>query len=172
MGCDIHMYIEYAKKEDDSSKEIRWRDFGGRINPGRNYRLFGIMSAGVRTDSEFNYEAKGIPDGLAYASRNDHLMYISDKENDEYVTLELARSWEKYGCKIINDSNGNPTWVENPDHHSHSWLTTDEYEKALKFYNDNAEPGWVEPEYEAVLASMKRFEELGYNSRIVFWFDN
>lgn len=29
-----------------------------------------------------------------------------------------------------------------------------------------------EPKYQAVLASMKKLEELGYDSRIVFWFDN
>jgi hypothetical protein len=30
----------------------------------------------------------------------------------------------------------------------------------------------IEPQYQVVLASMKRFEELGYDARVVFWFDN
>ncbi len=29
-----------------------------------------------------------------------------------------------------------------------------------------------EPEYQVVLTSLKRFEELGYDARVVFWFDN
>lgn len=172
MGCDIHLYIEYSKKEETTPKEIRWSGFGGRINPGRNYLLFGIMSEGVRTDPTFSYEAKVVPNDMAYASRNDNLIFISETPSDEYVTLEKAQQWEKRGYKIINGSDGKPTWVEHPDHHSHSWLTTAEFEKVMEFYNGNANPKWLEPEYEAVLATMKRFEELGYNARIVFWFDN
>jgi hypothetical protein len=30
----------------------------------------------------------------------------------------------------------------------------------------------IEPKYQVVLASLKRFEELGYDARVVFWFDN
>jgi hypothetical protein len=29
-----------------------------------------------------------------------------------------------------------------------------------------------EPEYQVVLTILKRFEELGYDARVVFWFDN
>jgi hypothetical protein len=31
---------------------------------------------------------------------------------------------------------------------------------------------YIEPEYQAVIAAMERFETLGYDSRLVFWFDN
>jgi hypothetical protein len=44
MGCDIHAYVE-SKKPDSKT----WWGFGGRINPGRNYRMFGKL-AGVRCD--------------------------------------------------------------------------------------------------------------------------
>lgn len=171
MGCDIHMYIEYCKKETEPSEKKYWRDFGGRINPGRNYLMFGILSKGVRCDTTFNFPPKGTPDDMAYASRNDSLIYISEEPTEGSVTLEKAKQWEKYGNKIINNSEGKPTWVEHPDWHSHSWLTTEEFEKAMEFYNKNSDK-WVEPEYEAILVSMKRFEELGYEARIVFWFDN
>lgn len=172
------MYIEYSKKEETNppiQKEFKWRDFGGRINPGRNYFMFGIMCKGVRNETTFSFPERGKPDDMAYASRNDSLIYISDSDtpSEGSVTLEKAKQWEKYGNKIINNSEGKPTWVEHPDWHSHSWLTTDEFEKVLEFYKKNdPENEWVEPEYEAVLSSMKRFEELGYNARIVFWFDN
>lgn len=94
-----------------------------------------------------------------------------------------------------------PFWITNPDFHSHSWLTTvefanifDEYLKLESaWYQQRIEEhaqmvnkldikpnSWmfdpprlnIEPEYQIILASMKRFEELGYESRIVFWFDN
>lgn len=168
MGCDIHVYVEYRSKKEGG----QWDSFGGRINPGRNYLLFGIMSNGVRSDPTFSFEVKGMPDDMAYSAKDDSLIFISDTPGDNYVTLEKARQWEKYGHKIINNNAGEPTWVEHPDWHSHSWLTTDEFEKAMSFYNKEANPKRVEPEYEALLSTMKRFEELGYNSRIVFWFDN
>ena len=46
---------------------------------------------------------------------------------------------------------------------------------------ENIQPGsWaydplamnIVAQYQVVLASLKRFEELGYDARIVFWFDN
>lgn len=171
MGCDIHLYIEYSTKNKTSSREITWRGFGGEINPGRNYLLFGIMSKGVRTDPTFTCEAKGVPNDSAYCSLNDNRMYISETlKNDDCVTLEKAKQWEKHGRKITNDGNGKPTWVEHPDWHSHSWLNTSEFEKVMEFYNTN--PEFPEPDYEVVLSIMKKYEELGFNARIVFWFDN
>lgn len=143
MGCDTHMYIEYRRKDNENKT---WQNFGGRINPGRNYLIFGIISEGVRCETTFNFPPKGMPDDAAYASRNDNQLYISETEG------------------------GKPTWVTHPDWHSHSWLTTQEFEKAMEFYREKG--NWTEPEYEALLASMKRFEELGFESRVVFWFDN
>lgn len=49
MGCDIHAYVEYKKADNNGD----WISFGGRINPGRNYSLFGRMAEGVRTDPSF-----------------------------------------------------------------------------------------------------------------------
>lgn len=171
MGCDIHLYIEYRNKEADEAQE--WRYFGGRFNPGRNYMLFGILAEGVRSVSAFGYTPRGLPEGLGYVSRDESRIFISEHENGEYVTMEKALTWAQRGYKLINNHNGKPTWVEHPDWHSHSWLTTQEYHMALEFYNNqNNSPNWLEPEYEAVLSSLKRLEELGYTARVVFWFDN
>lgn len=168
MGCDTHMYIEYRRKDNE---EKTWRDFGSRINPGRNYFLFGIISEGVRCETTFNFPPKGMPEDAAYAARNDNRLYISEHEGDGNTTLQRAQKWVDSGhCKFINGGDGKPTWVTHPDWHSHSWLSTAEFEKAMEFYRENGHG--TEPEYEALLASMKRFEELGYESRVVFWFDN
>ena len=51
MGCDTHMYIEYAKKGDD-----HWKSYGGRLNPGRNY--FNIRGEQLRRPLKENFTGK------------------------------------------------------------------------------------------------------------------
>jgi hypothetical protein len=170
MGCNIHLYVEYRPKKKEENFTPLWRNFGGRINPGRNYLLFGIMSKGVRTDPSFSFDPKGTPEDMAYASLNDSRIFISESGEENYVPLERAKKYESYGCKITTDGDGKPIWVESPDWHSHSWLTTNEFEQAMDFYNKQNQ--WKEAEYEAVLCALKKFEELDNEARIVFWFDN
>ena len=209
MGCDIHLYIEYKNKKVafDGYKD-NWHSFGQRINPGRNYAMFALM-ANVRnhySDGKLPVlvEPRGIPDDAEYYSSGDDRIYISEEKYDgeHSVTMERAKSWVESGSsKFINNQKGEPTWVTDPDNHSHSWLTTSEFETIINNYlelesgwhkervdthnkmvaKENIQPGsWmyappamnIEPQYQVVLASMKRFEELGYDARIVFWFDN
>jgi hypothetical protein len=207
MGCDIHLYIEYkSKKPRYDGRESNWASFGNRINPGRNYAMFGLM-ANVRncySDGKLPVlvEPRGMPDDVYYSTADDNRMYISEDECENYVTMETAEGWVKSGSStFINNKEGKPTWVTNPDWHSHSWLTTSEFENVLNKYLE-LESGWykervdthykmverlniqpsswmyapldmdIEPTYQVVLASLKRFEELGYDARIVFWFDN
>ena len=189
MGADIHMYIEYTYKseiteyekhlsegiEPDKLRNPYWRDFGGRINPGRNYIMFGILSEGVRYNTPNTFPAKGLPDDLGWSSRDDAFLYITEKGGEENTcTMEQALRWTQSGHrKLINSIDGKPTWVEHPDWHSHSWLTTEEYEKALEYYKDDKD-NWGNPliEYEAILAVMKSIESNGGVCRLVFWFDN
>jgi hypothetical protein len=205
MGCDIHLYIEYkSKKPRYDGRESTWRDFGQRINPGRNYALFALMADVRNYDGQLPVIVKprGMPDDATYSTADDNRMYISEDEGENYVTMETAEGWVKSGSStFINNNEGKPTWVTNPDWHSHSWLTTSEFESVLNKYfeleagwhkvrveehnkmvkEENIQPdSWAyappsmvdEPEYQVVLASLKRFEELGYDARIVFWFDN
>lgn len=204
MGCDIHIYIEYRnrKVEFDGYKH-NWSSHGGRINPGRNYALFALMSD-VRNYDELpvSISPRGMPDDAAYHATYDSRMYISEDCGENNVKMERAEAWVTSGSsKFIYGKDGNPVWVTNPDWHSHSWLTTSEFENILNKYLE-LETGWhnervkeheqfvkrqnvkpeswayeppsmnIEPRYQVVLASMKRFEELGYDARIVFWFDN
>ena len=205
MGCDIHLYIEYKNKkvEFDGYKD-NWHDFGKCINPGRNYALFALMAdvRNYRNELPVIVPRRGMPEDVAYYARNDDRMYICNDEGEGYVKMKQAASWVKNGnSKFIYDKDGKPTWVTHPDHHSHSWLTTNEFETILNKYLE-LETGWhkervdehnkmvakediqpgsyaydppamaIEPQYQVVLASLKRFEELGYDARIVFWFDN
>ena len=206
MGCDIHLYIEYkSKKTEFDGYETKWQSSGGRINPGRNYAMFALM-ADVRNYGDNKLpvlvKRRGMPDDATYSTADDNRMYISEDEGENYVTMETAEGWVKSGSStFINNNEGKPTWVTQPDWHSHSWLTTSEFENVLNKYLE-LESGWhkervdthnkmverqniqpdswvyappdmdIEPEYQVVLASLKRFEELGYDARIVFWFDN
>ena len=191
MGCDIHMYLEYTDKETlEKSKEGKkngngdlikpyWRDFGGRINPGRNYWMFGFLCRGVRSNFSDGLPAKGLPefDERGYHSRNDSVCYISDKESSdgESVTLETAMKWAKCGYKLYNDSTGDPRWVSHPDWHSKTWLTTEEYKSAINKYKKYCKKhGEVDNpiEYMALLSAMETFDKNGYLARLVIWFDN
>ncbi len=168
MGCDIHIYIEFK-----STELSNWQSFGGRINPGRNYLLFTLL-AGIR-----NYTAKlsacfpvrGLPTELGYHSNNDNKLYISNEKYEDCIAPEKAKLWvESRSSKYIHNHKDIPTWVTNPDWHSHSWLNTQEFEAVLGMYKNTGRP--PEPQYEAILAAMRKLEELESGSRIVFWFDN
>jgi len=206
MGCDIHLYIEYkSKKTEFDGYNPGWQSFGGSINPGRNYAMFALM-ADVRNYGDDKLpvlvKRRGMPEDAGYTATDDNRIYISETKSEDYVSMETAKRWVESGSsKFINDKDGNPTWVTQPDWHSHSWLTTSEFESVLNKYleletgwhkvrveehnkmveRENIQPdSWAyappsindEPEYQVVLASLKRFEELGYDARIVFWFDN
>jgi hypothetical protein len=185
MGCDIHMYIEYIDKsrKDEAVKEGRkpyWFNFGDSFNPGRNYIMFAIL-AGVRGHYKDSFEPKGkIPmDEMGWASRDDAYIYISKEpiQGDYSVNEIHALLWEKRGHEVIR-INGKPTWVENPDIHSYSWMNIEELEKTFEIYKVRASEEWGEEikvpiEYQALLAAMKTLEDDGENEvRVVFWFDN
>lgn len=174
MGCDIHMYIEYRRNKETDY----YSDFGGRINPGRYYYIFGLLSKGVRSDIDEAIEPKGLPENLAWHSREDAFIFINDeyaKDNDgKHCSLETAEIWAKYGSKIIYRDD-KPFKIEHPDWHSHSWLSTTEYEQQINFFINKFkdDPYFERPiQYEAVLAAMKTLESIGGESRVVFWFDN
>lgn len=170
MGCDIHMYIQYRDKESINTKYSHWRDFGGRLNPGRNYTMFSTLAMGVRGEAVKGFEPKGVPDfGLSWGIESELTLFItSDGQEDGCCTLENAKRWGG----IINDSEGNPSRVRQPDWHTHSWLTTKELAQAYKWYKKESEYD-VGLEYRVLLKIMKELEDKGKNEVIVvFWFDN
>lgn len=189
MGCDIHLYMEYKNPTNTWSK--RWSNFGKRIYVGRNYYMFGLM-AGVRGSQNPIAAPRGIPDDIDFYTAEDFYYSIEDTNgyNDDgqrTITLENAQRW---GTKIELDDKGVPYRIANPDWHTPSWLTFDELTSALLLADlayernmyDNSDPRIKELhqteaptfllEYKALSASMETFENAGYNTRIVFWFDN
>lgn len=181
MGADIHMYVEYSNKEKPEHLDRRyWSDFGGRINPGRNYSMFGLI-AGVRDNRHPPVvEPRGLPDDLSWPASNDASMIISDDCQDEegYTSSSQAESWVKAGySEYILDHEGEPYRVTNPDWHSHTWLTPDEFGQAIERYKelfkDDTYGNCPGIEYIALLAAMRALENDGKNDvRVVIWFDN
>lgn len=157
MGCDIHCYIENQQSGSD-----HWFGFGGRINPGRNYSAFARL-AGVRNYEEVKpvAEPRGrVVDG-SWDSKGDDALYITESSGEGNCTPEDAARWVASGdAQYTNDQKN---FVTHPDHHSHSWVTPDEWEQATK------ESGC---EYRAMLAAMRSLENEGCKVRVVFWFDN
>jgi hypothetical protein len=178
------MFIHY--KDKDSSSDW-WRDFGGNINPGRDYTMFSVL-AGVRGGSGEGFTPKGLPEHpLSWSAEESYYVPIYVKENEtdpdhKYVdgtweiSLEHARIWERYGRKII-ERDGKPVKIGNPDWHSASWLTIKELSEAYRKYNSLCrKEGWnskVSPSYKAILQAMRTLEDGGKNIvELVFWFDN
>lgn len=172
MGCDIHMYVEYRDKRSDY-----WMGFGGRINPGRNYGMFGVL-AGVRGHFKDSFAPKGINNlTLGYQCSDDYYLYITENgKGDNETTLENAYEWNKrYGCEL-KFMGEKPYKVQHPDWHSHSWMNVKELTKAFNIYKkiekEEYGSGSVPIEYKVILNIMKTLEKGGYESRVVFWFDN
>jgi hypothetical protein len=167
MGCDIHCYIQ-SKTDYDYVQ-----GFGGRINPGRNYIMFGLM-ADVRYDSNYNRKPRGMPDRVSWQILVDYMKYIDETESDDNVSREVAQRWVSYGSKLHIDYNTTTDdikeakWVTNPDWHSHSYLSTEEFEDCINGYESGSEYK-LDDRYYAILAAMKA---LGPTAQLVFWFDN
>jgi hypothetical protein len=159
MGCDIHCYIEYKET-------YGWVSFGERINPGRNYHLFGRI-AGVRDPSEeLVVPPRGRPDDLGFRSRDDAWLYVPPGPGDFVVEgwadPEDAKRWVAEGLSTFSPDG---RYVSHPDHHTHTWLTPDEFARAIE--------GDVHAlEYRAMLAAMRSLEADGKQVRVVIWFDN
>ncbi len=169
MGCDIHLMIERKKGEQ------KWSAFSySQMNPGRDYRMFTAM-AGVRcyNDDIETMEPKGFPEDAGWATVNEHSFYVSEEETDEsgYTSRESAERWVSQ--KIAEWVDDKKHRVTDPDAHSQSWLTPDEFEKCLNNVNGLCDTAKypVDPEYQAILAVLRTYEMLKYETRIVFWFD-
>lgn len=174
MGCDIHCYVEYTEKEGSIPLDD-WQCFGGKINPGRHYGLFGML-AGVRGGTPV-FAPRGLPSTYSNEVQIDNLLYVSDDPSIiDAVSTVKAEKWVTSGlCKYVDSANRNKkAFITHPDHHSHSYLSLKEYVRVLNEYEKKFDDGKYSapPEYYAIKASMMEFEKMGYAVRLVFWFDN
>lgn len=149
MGCDIHIYPEYySKKSLIEEPERLWvSSICGEYQIGRSYDLFGIMCHGVRSNNPNSIDnARGLPDdpNMGYLAKSrSQLVVIPDHElksscaPEGFIAESLVDNWRKTGSKILTINPASETdreVIQNPDYHSHSWLTTQELFKVRQLY--------------------------------------
>ena len=166
MGCDIHLHIETRRKK-RANDELIWFPFGGEFRLWRNYDLFGRL-AGVRSATPALVKARGIPDDLAYTAAGTYWIHVGDDDSWEggnrSVSLDRAQQW---GTATKRDKDGNIKYVADPDCHTPTWLTPEEFREAL----GDTPAEWI-ADYHAVLAAAGMLSFLGHDVRLVIWFDN
>lgn len=170
MGCDIHAYIEY-------NNGLRWSAISDQLNLDRNYGLFSAL-AGVRKGSEKikHFKLRGVPKDIGFIVESDYtLLVVAGEDTHEEgccTEYRAERYLESYGSVVWEEKKEDSKFyrITNPDWHSPSWLNLKElkiaYERYLKYDN------LVIPLIEGYIVLMNKLEELGFQTRIVFWFDN
>lgn len=176
MGADIHVFLQYRGKTDNL---LKWNSFSAdEILFERDYAMFSIL-AEVRGTTPLSLKSRGkLPlNDLSHWIVDKRTLLINEEIEDYGVTgdctLETATEWKKkYNCRIHHLDSKIKNWrVDNPDYHSDTWLSFEEYGQALQFYTDYTGKS-PEIGYLATYAAMKVYHEGGYEPRLVIWFDN
>ena len=186
MGCDIHAFIEYTNDLEDN-----WSAISGQLSLGRNYGLFSAL-AGVRlyTDKIDYLEPRGIPEDISWMTESKYTLLVVPGDNtdeDGCCTETEAEQYLGYGSKIWKEKKEGSEYyrITHPDWHTPSWHNLTElkgaYDSYLDYYKDEyGERDRSDPSHrpnriplmEGYLALMDKMEEMGFITRIVFWFDN
>jgi hypothetical protein len=179
-----NLSVEYRGK---GSGNEGWSSFSGVIRLERDYFIFARL-AGIRGDVKDALER--VPNDAAGAARDENFTWIDyagKTINSSACSPEDAARWvatgkshydgtlSKMALTISRKGEAEaelvdirkPAQVSNPDWHTHSWLSTDEFEKAIE---KTSRP--IPPTYQATIAAMRSLEASGSEVRCVFWFDN
>ena len=188
MGSDIHGFIETRRKNTPG-----WIPFA-QMYLAADYEAFACL-AGVRgRPGSAIIAPRGLPADVSLQAKNActlFIVYSHDQEiGDGCVSFDDAGKWVSKGKSqffgvmkpvtvtftphggvpetktYFEDLDGQPSHITNPDFHSFTWLTADEFENALRRI------GHVPLDYEAVNCAMKKLKEADYEVRVVLWFDN
>jgi hypothetical protein len=171
MGCDIHVMLEHRKRGDERWDAMSYYP----INPGRNYQKFSRL-AGVRGDGEgYPYiEPRGMPHDASWATCNEYWLFIHEEpgNGERYVNPKDAESWVLQNIsQYRKDGEGKNCWVSDPDQHSHTWLTFNEWLAAVTIERSETEMEW-DIDWGALTAAARWYEDNGHETRFCFWFDN
>lgn len=185
LGSDMHLSIEYRS-------DGRWWSFASKVHLERNYFIFERL-AGVRGKiANAIAPPRGFPPDASTDTQDENFLWIDYgngelSSEDPSCTPQRAAEWVASGkskyFETINkiamavDLTGKkePELVDvqkhkrvsRPDWHTHSWLSTDEFESAIKLTGQGDSPlYWV------CIAAMRSLENDGHEVRAVFWFDD
>lgn len=174
MGCDIHLFAEYRHKDSSKRYNDTWHNFGDHFNLGRHYGIFAAM-AGVRSceNSPLMFAApRGLPDNIGWRTNDAYWFYVCEEETDTsgWVSRAYAEKWvaENYSQWQTDEKKR----VADPDAHSMSWLTPEEFRHAVEYVFPDGKEMTDNAEYKALAAALFSLENQGYECRVVFWFDN
>lgn len=196
MGCDIHFKLERRlKNTTENPKKNKWNttDYSIDAEYGeRSYWMFAHM-ANVRSywDNENFPEPKGLPEDISDRTKLSCSLLCPKTEKRTYeaqdreIHRDKYEEWTKWNKDLKFEFTDYYDYLNeyydamyHVDMHSHSWLTTEEYEDCFnKAYKreENSETVYLDGylEWYILLQRMKAYEEFGkYDVRIVFWFDN
>lgn len=170
MGQDIHMYLEYKEPSDKRYKGTQV----GNPYMNRDYDLFGMFSeSGRRGYTEYEWNKIGLDGPYPY----------KDIPNDlsEFIIREITIPKEETGSRKIfgemmkyRKLEGFPDKEDlylDPDFHSFSYMSLEEYKEIIDKYKNyyNYSSYLI---YDAFYAFAKVYQDTGYETRVVFWFDN
>lgn len=109
MGCDIHMYVEYKKKDSDKWENgdfFRLNPYGYlkgeskfsvvKIHGDRNYSLFSTL-AGIRDYTEKVKpvaDPKDFPEDACKLVKNEFIKWDSDAHTPSWLTLKELRDYQ------------------------------------------------------------------------------
>jgi hypothetical protein len=161
MGCDIHVYPEYASGSRQDGSDY-WNLACDSFELGRDYKLFGLM-AGVRREGQL-FPKKGLPTDVSLSVKWKNELFVVEGEGEGEGTCSRA-SAEKWGGYV----DGKKDRVFHPDWHSHSWLTLDELKAVEKAYTAENGTNYM---LRSLIAMLSALDAAGKKTRVVFWFDN
>lgn len=160
MGCDIHGIIEQRKPGGN------WSACPAQIKRlSRDYAVFAHLSGARNYGAADPVAAKrGLPQDTCHETHMANCVYVSESGRDGTVTRERAEKWISDGSSKWHREG---VFVTDPACHSHSWCTLFDLRMAL------GKIGYKPDECYTMLANvMEMSQNLGYECRFVFWFDN
>lgn len=107
MGCDIHCYKEkqingqwvtadnwtaYDYGDEDKGVEVPWNE---RFTD-RNYKLFGLLSKGVRCEHPFSFEERGLPFNASKEVAEESERWGVDGHSHSYLYLHELKDMEAF----------------------------------------------------------------------------
>lgn len=151
MGADMHGGIETVDtftitddegKKHDSKNVYTFCD----LHVDRDYTLFALI-AGVRaswqnTQGRKPGTPKGFPADAGWSMLERYALVVSDSfEGEGRCSFGDAERWINQGIsKVIEERDGKPFRINNPDWHSATWLGLDELKAIQQSYNSIAAP--------------------------------
>ncbi len=193
MGCDIHLYREKKisnlwvtadvwRKEDDGDggvySEVPW---GNRFTD-RNYKLFGLLSKGVRSEFPFSFQERGMPFNACSEVSSSSERWDCDGHSHSYLYLHELKDMQEF----INTAAIKVSGMMGEDQLKNLQATIDSGKPnwnllypycrsagstSYKEFSIDVPASFIMADcLESIISSFDNVE--GDNHRIVFWFDN